>query len=261
MTPKLFSKAIYKLPNLLWPRHTLKEYAQILDTAIKQGYCFITLGELHAGFTCSERPLMILRHDIDTHPEGALRFAEIEAARGIKATYFFRISTWHPKLQNLLNRRGHEVGYHFEELSAYAVRNHLKDKQSVLQQLPDIKRDFIRNLAQLRRSVDFEIMAFAAHGDFTYQLLDLGNRLFLKDEQLRKECGIAYEAYDEHLVSAYGNHISDKPAPQNYYPESPLNCIHNKVNLLLLTHPRWWIADLKGNLRSDLKGYYRQLRW
>lgn len=261
MTAKLFSKALYKLPNLFWPLHNLKEYALILDTAINSGYHFVTLGELNAGSTCSDRPFMILRHDIDTHPEGALRFAEIEESRGIRATYFFRISTWHPQLQNLLNRRGHEVGYHFEELSAYAVKNHLKDKQRVLQQLPQIKADFISNLSQLRLSVDFEIKAFAAHGDFTYRTLDLGNRLFMKDDTLRKDCGIAYEAYDEALVTAYQNHISDKPAPQNFYPFSPLNCIARQEHLLFLTHPRWWIANPIGNLRSDWKGYYRQLRW
>lgn len=261
MTAKFLSRAFYKLPNLLWPQHNLQEYALILDTAIRKGYRFITLGELQAGLTCSDRPFMILRHDIDTHPQGALRFAELEEIRGIKASYFFRINTWDTKIQNSLNRRGHEVGYHFEELTAFAVKHHLKNKQYVIDRFPEIQADFVRNLKQLRRSVDFPIMAFAAHGDFTYPVLDLGNRQFMEDEQFRKDCGIAYEAYDEALVTSYQNHISDKPVPQNFFPESPLNCIERDEKLLLLTHPRWWIRDFQGNLRSDVQGYCRKLRW
>lgn len=258
---KLLQRAVYKLPNLLWAVHSLPEYARLLDAAKTRGYAFITLGELNAAAKNPNPPFMILRHDIDTNPLAALAFAEIEASRGLKATYFFRISTWHPEIMQILHQRGFEIGYHFEELSAYAIRNHLKDKELVLAKLPQIRESFAENIARLRQSVNFEISSFAAHGDFTYPVLDLGNRCFLQDQAFRDAQKVAYEAYDDHLVKNYGHHISDKPAPQKYYPQHPRSCIERRENLLLLTHPRWWIPDLRGNLRSDITNYYRQIRW
>jgi len=255
------SRLRYKLPNLLRPPHNLAEYRDILEAARREGYSFYTLkGFLLAGSEARE-PFLILRHDIDSHPAAALRFAEAEERFGIRASYFFRQRTWRPRVMSILHRRGHEVGYHTEELTAYAVRHHLKHKQEVLDALPQIRNEFSENLARLRLTVGFELDSVAAHGDFTYPVLGLGNRMVLKDGQLRRDMGILYEAYDEDLMARYRNHVSDKPVPQNYHPAPPLDYIGHREGFLLLTHPRWWVADPVGNLFSDLRENYRKLRW
>lgn len=64
----------------------------------------------------------VLRHDVDFSPRKAVRMAELEADRGVTATYFFLLSS---QLYNPLNADtretiaaiadlGHDVGLHFD---------------------------------------------------------------------------------------------------------------------------------------------------
>lgn len=261
MSQSFLSRVRYKLPNTFYPPHSLKEYRQILQTATHRGYRFLRLTDLHDYTPLDSEKIMVLRHDIDTHPQAALSFAEIEENCGAHGSYFFRLETTHPEIMHILHQRGHEVGYHYEELTAFAVNHHLKDKQAVLQHLPDIKQDFARHLTSLRDQLRLPLTAVAAHGDFTYPILDLGNKLFLQDEALRRELGIAYEAYDRDLIDKYHHHISDKPAPTGYFPASPLTFLERDECLLFLSHPRWWVPNPWGNLTSDLRVHLRRLRW
>ncbi len=68
---------------------------------------------------------VILRHDIDTSLEQAVRFAELEADEGVCSTYFVLLRTdfYNPasKASSAALRRiqsfGHEIGLHFDEAS------------------------------------------------------------------------------------------------------------------------------------------------
>lgn len=62
------------------------------------------------------------RHDIDTDVGGARAFFEIEKALGIRASYYFRLSTIDRDLMREINSYGSEVGYHYEELATHAKR-------------------------------------------------------------------------------------------------------------------------------------------
>ena len=63
-------------------------------------------------------PFFILRHDIDFSPAAALRLAEMEAARGVRATYFLLLNTFyynllspeHTDVPRRIAELGHEVG-------------------------------------------------------------------------------------------------------------------------------------------------------
>jgi hypothetical protein len=67
-------------------------------------------------------PYCILRHDVDYVPAAALRLAEQEAARGIRATYFLLAGTSyynllapeHAHVAAALTAFGHEVGLHYD---------------------------------------------------------------------------------------------------------------------------------------------------
>ena len=62
---------------------------------------------------------IILRHDVDRNPNQAIKIAEIASELNIKGTFNFRV------LNNKLDERhikkisnlGHEIGYHYEDLS------------------------------------------------------------------------------------------------------------------------------------------------
>lgn len=67
-------------------------------------------------------PFCILRHDVDYSPRAALRLAEQEAARGIRATYFLLAGTSyynllapeHAHVASTLAAQGHEIGLHYD---------------------------------------------------------------------------------------------------------------------------------------------------
>ncbi|HRZ20220.1 MAG TPA: hypothetical protein P5184_01040, partial [Bacteroidales bacterium] len=62
---------------------------------------------------------VVLRHDIDRLPENALKMAQIEHRKGIRATYFFRTvkPVWKAEIVRQIVSLGHEVSYHYEDLS------------------------------------------------------------------------------------------------------------------------------------------------
>lgn len=63
--------------------------------------------------------LILLRHDVDRFPEQTLKMAGLEFNLGIKSTYYFRIvpSIFQEKYLNKVISFGHEIGYHYEDLT------------------------------------------------------------------------------------------------------------------------------------------------
>ncbi|MDD4308776.1 MAG: hypothetical protein PHO32_00180 [Candidatus Cloacimonetes bacterium] len=261
MSDSFWQRALYKIPNLLFPPHNLREYSTIIHEASLRNYIFFTLQEFSQAQLIDQQPFIILRHDIDSDPQAALKFAMVELQYKVKASYYFRKLTWDVKVINAIHKHGHEIGYHYEEMTDFAKARHLKDKSAVQLHLKEIQQNFSNNLAELRQTVDFDIKGVAAHGDFAWKRLDLGNRFFLRDKDFRAVNNIEYEAYDEPLVAKYCNHVSDKPAPQVFLPESPLAYIKRGESFLFLSHPRWWYPNPWGNIYSDIKVNYQKLIW
>ena len=96
---------------------TLEIYRTLLESLLNNGYTFIS----YADYCKSIRPdkFIILRHDVDKKPENSLRTAQIESSIGAKATYYFRVGkeSNEPDIIRAIARLGHEIGYHYEDLS------------------------------------------------------------------------------------------------------------------------------------------------
>ena len=97
---------------------TLNKYRQLLLTLRQAGYTFMPV-EQYADHASDGRTV-ILRHDVDAHPERALSMAQLEHELGIRATYYFRAPEMYtdpvtPFLQGVRDL-GHEIGYHYEDL-------------------------------------------------------------------------------------------------------------------------------------------------
>ncbi|MFW6101606.1 MAG: hypothetical protein ACOC90_09480 [Bacteroidota bacterium] len=98
---------------------TLTTYQKLLNTLKNQGYTFQPFAD------AIEKPranTIILRHDVDLHPENVLQTAKIEQSLGIGSTYFFRIIPETFKtgiIQQIANLR-HEIGYHYEDMTLVA---------------------------------------------------------------------------------------------------------------------------------------------
>src|SRR5262245_36888305 len=99
---------------------TLAKYDELCAALAEAGYAAWTMGDY---FTRpgAERParLVLLRHDVESSPAQARRMAGVEHARGMKATYFFRVKRRSYDLSVIapIAGLGHEIGYHYETLS------------------------------------------------------------------------------------------------------------------------------------------------
>ncbi|HYO78400.1 MAG TPA: hypothetical protein VE010_18215 [Thermoanaerobaculia bacterium] len=88
---------------------------------ISQTHRLVRFAEFREGKDV-EAPFCILRHDVDYSPRAALRMAEQEAERGIRATYFLLTGTSyytllapeHAHVAKTLVALGHEVGLHYD---------------------------------------------------------------------------------------------------------------------------------------------------
>ena len=116
---------------------TLKIYENLIRTLKSKSYKFLTVKEYfnltpmsrrilgeggsltHPVAKSPNRPLVIMRHDVDRKPQNALRMAKLENELGIKATYYFRTipKTFKPEIIKQIIELGHEIGYHYECLS------------------------------------------------------------------------------------------------------------------------------------------------
>ena len=97
---------------------TLKTYRSLLVTFQQAGYRFQTFEEFMDA--PAEGKVIVMRHDVDELAWNALKMAKVEYELGIRATYFFRVVKQSnvPEVIHSIVEMGHEVGYHYEDLSA-----------------------------------------------------------------------------------------------------------------------------------------------
>ncbi|MCP4148714.1 MAG: hypothetical protein GY757_13285 [bacterium] len=100
---------------------TQRIYREMLESFKRASYAFYTLAEYFAHVEAGElaERFVILRHDVDRRPGNARDTALIEHELGIKASYYFRIvdESFHPAIIKEIAGMGHEIGYHYEELT------------------------------------------------------------------------------------------------------------------------------------------------
>jgi hypothetical protein len=131
---------------------TTDAYADLLG-AIEAGGCeCCTVREYLARDDLPER-FVVLRHDVDRMPARALRMAELEAAHGVRSTYYYRTSTFEPERTRVLADLGHEVGYHYED--------YVRAKGD----LQAAHERFATNLRQFRRAHPAPIETVCMHGN------------------------------------------------------------------------------------------------
>ncbi len=182
---------------------TLHTYLQLLSALKDQKYIFVTF----SGFL-KESPskCVILRHDVDKRNMNSLRTARIENELGIKGTYYFRMvpGSFDEDVIREIAGMGHEIGYHYEDVSTMAERRKAEGgRQGLLgsgrsaQSSEEIESELIRraiesfkeNLEKLRRVVPIETICM--HGS---PLSRWDNRLLWKYYDYR-DFGIVGEPY------------------------------------------------------------------
>ena len=129
---------------------TLKIYERLLKSLLSNHYTFYTFQDKHqrclSGLFTTQlfnSPLIVLRHDVDRKPKNALKMAHLEAEMGIKASYYFRIpKTFQPEIIKQIAELGHEIGYHYENLSFLSKRKDFRKLKTP--QNPKLKNEFFK---------------------------------------------------------------------------------------------------------------------
>ena len=101
---------------------TVKKYNHLLNAIKNADYSFVTFKEHRESIIESNSyhtpKQVILRHDVDLLPYHSLKFAQIQASKGIKGSYYFRSipESWSVEVIKQVSELGHEVGYHYETM-------------------------------------------------------------------------------------------------------------------------------------------------
>jgi hypothetical protein len=95
---------------------TLAKYEKIVRAALAAGYRIYPI-TAWASIPEPERTGIMMRHDVDRHPENALAMAKLEYGLGVRSTYYFRIlpCAFAPPIIAAIRDLGHEIGYHYED--------------------------------------------------------------------------------------------------------------------------------------------------
>ncbi len=101
---------------------TLQTYRLLLNALHAAGYKSLTFEDYctakQKGVTISS-PFVIFRHDVDLKAGNSLKTALVEAELGMHASYYFRVvpESNQPDIIRQIARLGHEIGYHYEDMS------------------------------------------------------------------------------------------------------------------------------------------------
>ena len=179
--------------------------------------------------TASATPHVLWRHDVDVSPNRALRLAEIENTRGVKATYFFLLhsefySCFEKSIRAIMRRiagLGHDIGLHFD-VAFY---------------------DDIVDLASLERRILFEanlVAELAAAQPGAVSFHNPTPQQLERYDQPRL-AGLA-NAYGRPLQTGY-HYVSDSNGYWRFNRLHDVLAARANPALHVLTHPEWWTPE------------------
>ena len=101
---------------------TLSSYKQLISAVQAQSFFFQTFEEFIQN---PKEKVLILRHDVDRLPGNSLKTARMENRLGIRASYYFRTipQTFKTEIIKEIAGLGHEIGYHYENLSEISKKH------------------------------------------------------------------------------------------------------------------------------------------
>ena len=176
------------------PDFTPHTYKLLLSSLLDQNYSFQSFLKFLKN---PESRSVILRHDVDARKMNSLKFALLENELGIRGTYYFRMvpESFDTELIKQIYDLGHEIGYHYEDLSVTAQRRRGTEAQwqkgSAYEELlaKMAIKNFKENLEKFRKIVPVETICM--HGS---PLSIWDNRLLWKYYDYR-DFGIVGEPY------------------------------------------------------------------
>jgi hypothetical protein len=217
------------------------EYGRLLKAAIAADYLIVPLEEFLDGLAGDdERPVLILRHDVDQHSGSALTMSDVEVALGLRSTWYFRWRTASKPVIAEIRRRGGEVGLHYETLTRNARRGVSAEDDEGM----EAAREELRSEIEVFADLFGKIRSVAAHGDT--RVPGVRNADLLRGQEW-SEFGIDYDANDamrSHRLAAW---VTDRSAAEGGWAEGvePHALFRRgETPILCLTHPNNWVSGL-----------------
>jgi hypothetical protein len=258
------SKIYYRAWQDIFMGSRLAEYSALLTRLKALGYRFCTMTEFVLAADAGEHfasPVCLLRNDVDSDPRGAARMFSCDRSAGVRATYYFRLSTLDPALAADIAATGSEVGYHFEEIATVAKRLGLRSHDDVAAQMERIRDEFRSNIATFRRRSGVPVRTVASHGDFANRRLGIPNQQLLT-QTLLNELELVADAYDRRIHAGLAARYTDCPPPQWWKPDDPIRALEKRpATVSILVHPRQWTCNPAANLRLTIRRVADEAAW
>jgi len=242
----------------------LAEYDALLARAARCGYRQLSVRDFHRMACREAQPpskVLVHRHDIDSDVRTARKMFALETKHGVRASYYFRLSTLDVGFMREIEAAGSEASYHYEEVATFAKRHRLRRGDEVRARFAEIRALFVDNFMRIRAQVGAPMTTVASHGDFANRRLKVINHELLNDPGLRRRCGIECESYDADLLRHFDLYISDRPYPVFYYPLSPFDALGRHERICLLTHPVQWETNWVENTRCNMVRLAEEVAW
>lgn len=241
----------------------LAVHERLILQARDAGFVQTSVREFHRSLQVESpaEKVLVHRHDIDTDVRTTRKLFELEKKHRINSSFYFRLGTLDIDLMREIEDYGSEASYHYEELATFAKKNHIRDPAEIRKWLPQIRAEFEESFQSIEQRFGRKMTTVASHGDFANRSLKVSNTEILSDPEVRARCGIECETYDQHFLGRFDVYISDRLAPQYYYPSSPVAAISRHRKICLLTHPRQFETNWAENTKDNLHRVYEGLAW
>ncbi len=225
----------------------IEEYDNIIKNAIEKDYQVVSLRDYIEEKYDENKKLLILRHDLDHFSDGTNMMFEVEKKYNVTSSFYFRNSTYEPKLMKEIEVYGSEASLHFESISDYVKANPtIQTKEELFEtNFQDRCLKILKiNLDRFRLLLDVPCATIASHGEYENSLVGISNNYLTEDIATYKYLNIKLEAYNKEMIDKVSCYISDVPIEINggfKYGITPLEAIDNNEQFIMfLSHPNHW---------------------
>jgi hypothetical protein len=199
---------------------TLEGYKKILLRAISLDYRIVSFRDFSM---LANRPVLLLRHDLDRPLKGAELFGQLEADLGITSTFFIQTTCDFYNLLSKESRRiiqrlaahGHEIGLHYEAARYLGV---------------DAKQHLVGDLRLLEDLSGHPIVSASQH-------------IPIDSERIALSDYIENDAYEARFTEHPMNYISD--SLMVWRQAKPHDLLDSKASFQFLSHPSTWVSCYK----------------
>lgn len=232
--------------DVITNNNRLDYYDLYIKLAKQKGYIVTSYYDYLTNYKDTDKKVLILRHDIDIVNDATKYMMEIEKSNNVKATYYFRWSTFNKPLIEEIYKEGFEIGLHYETLALYCIKNNKYtigpsdiEKCKVL-----LKEEIIK----FKQETGIDIKTIASHGNPVNKKIGIPNYVILLGEKY-SDFGIIGETYDENIIRNYiKSYICDGELIKNdgfSYETNPIQSIlANDRVIEFLSHPNHWNYDM-----------------